>query len=136
MEEQNRSRSSGHGLRLLWKKYNVSGVPLKNSSLTIPGFTLKDPHCTKPGCEFTGGGKAGSCTDSVGTLSYPEILEIIKKGAKATTDTAAAVKQLVWDNDQWVSYDDDETFKMKVDFANKHCLGGYYTLSYYNWLSC
>lgn len=92
--------------------------------MTGTGFTLKDPQCTKPGCEFKGGGKAGPCNDSVGTLSYAEILDIIKKGAKATTDKKAAVKQIVWDHDQWVSYDDDETFKMKVDFANKRCLGG------------
>lgn len=26
--------------------------------------------------------------------------------------------------DQWVGYDDSETLKMKMDFANKHCLGG------------
>ena len=90
------------------------------------GFTLKDPQCTTPGCPFSGGGKGGPCTDSVGTLSYPEILEIIKKGAKPTTDKDAAVKQLVWDKDQWVSYDDAETFQKKVDFANKRCLGGYY----------
>ncbi|KAI1811897.1 hypothetical protein GGS20DRAFT_588043 [Poronia punctata] len=29
-----------------------------------------------------------------------------------------------WDNDQWVSYDDAETFKIKLDYANNLCLGG------------
>ena len=29
-----------------------------------------------------------------------------------------------WDSDQWVSYDDADTFKQKKDFANSRCLGG------------
>jgi chitinase len=35
-----------------------------------------------------------------------------------------AIKYLTWDSDQWVSYDDEETLKMKLDYANKLCLGG------------
>ncbi|KAI5279027.1 hypothetical protein KEM54_004394, partial [Ascosphaera aggregata] len=31
---------------------------------------------------------------------------------------------VTWGNNQWVSYDDSETFKLKLDYANKHCLGG------------
>ena len=41
-----------------------------------------------------------------------------------TLDKAAAVKQVVWDSDQWVSYDDAHTFKTKIDYANSKCLGG------------
>lgn len=41
-----------------------------------------------------------------------------------TLDKAAAVKQVVWDSNQWVSYDDGDTLKMKVDYANGKCLGG------------
>lgn len=29
-----------------------------------------------------------------------------------------------WDQDQWVSYDDSETFALKLEYANKLCLGG------------
>jgi hypothetical protein len=32
-----------------------------------------------------------------------------------------------WDNDQWVSYDDEETFKQKREFANSRCLGMFET---------
>jgi chitinase len=39
-------------------------------------------------------------------------------------DTDAAVKYLVFDNTQWISYDDSVTFKQKVDWANKVGLGG------------
>ncbi|KAJ9154789.1 Family 18 glycoside hydrolase [Pleurostoma richardsiae] len=36
----------------------------------------------------------------------------------------AAVKTIVWGDDQWVSYDDEDTFKVKADFAKSQCLGG------------
>ena len=42
-----------------------------------------------------------------------------------TLDKDAAVKQAVFDSNQWVSYDDSETLKLKVDYANSLCLGGY-----------
>lgn len=32
--------------------------------------------------------------------------------------------QITWDSNQWVSYDDSDTFKQKRDFANSRCLGG------------
>lgn len=39
-------------------------------------------------------------------------------------DKDAAVQIVTWDNDQWVSYDDAETFKLKLEYANNLCLGG------------
>ena len=88
------------------------------------GFTLTDPSCTTAGCPFNGGAKAGPCTGNAGTLSFAEIEDVIAGGGKVTLDKAAAVKQVVWDNNQWVSYDDGDTFKTKIDYANSKCLGG------------
>jgi len=34
------------------------------------------------------------------------------------------VKWITWSQNQWISYDDGDTFKQKVDFANSRCLGG------------
>lgn len=31
---------------------------------------------------------------------------------------------VTWDNDQWVSYDNNNTLKQKMDYANGLCLGG------------
>lgn len=88
-------------------------------------FTLKDPNCKTPGCPFSGGAIAGKCTSESGILSNAEIEDIISaKGLKPVLDRDAAVKYMSWDSDQWVSYDDDETFKMKMDYANGLCLGG------------
>lgn len=88
-------------------------------------FTLETPSCTAPGCGFSSGGNPGQCTQNSGTLSYPEIQSIIAAGgATVTLDQAAAVKQVVWDTNQWVSYDDAQTFQMKQQYANSKCLGG------------
>ena len=85
---------------------------------------MSDANCKTAGCPFSGGGAAGECTNSVGTLSFVEINRLIDDGADVSLDKDAAVKIVTWDNNQWVSYDDDETFKMKLDYANNLCLGG------------
>jgi chitinase len=53
-----------------------------------------------------------------------EIQAVIAAGGVVTLDSAAAVKQVVWDTNQWVSYDDADTFALKIDYANGKCLGG------------
>lgn len=88
-------------------------------------FTLADPGCKTAGCGFTAGGNPGRCSASAGTLMFNEIQEIIDAGdAVVTTDETAAVKIVTWGGNQWVSYDDEETLKAKVDYANNLCLGG------------
>ena len=87
-------------------------------------FTLTNPACMTAGCGFSAGANPGKCTNSAGTLSFAEIQRLVAGGATETLDQTAAVKQVVWDNNQWVSYDDADTFKMKIDYANKKCLGG------------
>ena len=112
-------------LDLLWR----NNVPAKKLNLGLGfygrSFQLADPGCSKPGCNFKGGGSPGSCTQNSGTLSYNEITDIIdQKKLKPIYDKESAVKYIVWDQDQWVSYDDEETFKQKIEFANKLGLGG------------
>ncbi|KAJ4009153.1 hypothetical protein NW752_009451 [Fusarium irregulare] len=112
------------GLELLWRNnINPERVVL---GLGFYGrsFTMKDPNCLEAGCEFKDGAKKGKCTGTEGVLSAHEITKIIKDGAKVTLDEKAGVKIVTWDSNQWVSWDDAETLKMKLDYANEHCLGG------------
>ncbi|KAF9874970.1 bacteriodes thetaiotaomicron symbiotic chitinase [Colletotrichum karsti] len=83
-------------------------------------FELTDPSCTKPGCPFRGGARPGPCSDTSGVLMHYEIQAILKQvpGVKPVHDTAAAVKYIVWDKNQWVSYDDKDTFQVKLAWAN------------------
>lgn len=94
----------------------LSGGFLPNKVLI--GFTLKDPSCKHAGCPFSEGGKGGECTGTPGVISAAEISKIIQNGAVMTLDPVAAVQVVTWDTDQWVSWDDVETLKMKVDYAN------------------
>ncbi|KAL7622471.1 hypothetical protein AAE478_007977 [Parahypoxylon ruwenzoriense] len=91
-----------------------------------PGFTMEDPACMTANCPFRNstGARPGACTNTSGVLSAAEINKIIANGAKVTLDPVAAVNIVTWDTDQWVSWDDTETLKTKVEFANSHCLGG------------
>jgi chitinase len=87
-------------------------------------FTMKDPSCMTAGCEFTEGARGGACTGTPGVLSAAEISQIIADGATMTLDEEAAVQIVTWDSNQWVSWDDAVTLQMKMDFANRRCLGG------------
>jgi chitinase len=86
------------------------------SSLTFQGFTLEDPNCKTPGCPFKkvdGGGAPGPCTNTSGILSAVEIRNQIKNGATVTFDSLSASEIVTWGSDQWVSYDDAKTLKLK-----------------------
>lgn len=113
------------GLDLLWRnKIDPSKVVL---GLGFYGrsFTLSDPTCTTPGCPFSGGANPGECTQTSGILSNSEIQAIIKQyDLTPVLDKEAAVKYIVWNTNQWVSYDDEETLELKRTYANSKCLGG------------
>jgi chitinase len=82
-------------------------------------FTLADPNCDTPGCPFKEAGIGGECTASPGILSYQEIMTIKKQyNLNAVLDTASGVNYIHWNTDQWVSYDDANTFATKIDYAN------------------
>lgn len=115
------------GLDLLWRSGVDPAKVVMGQGWYGRSFTLKDPSCNKPNgiCEFTAGGKAGPCSNAAGILDLEEIEDIIAKNdLKPVHDETAAVKWITWDSNQWVSYDDSETFKQKKDFADKRCLGG------------
>jgi chitinase len=89
-------------------------------------FTLADDSCTTPGCPFTAGGSPGPCTATSGYLAYYEIAEVLEANPSVVPvyDETAAVMYINWGDNQWVSYDNETTFKQKVDWANGIGLGG------------
>ncbi|TFK33711.1 glycoside hydrolase superfamily [Crucibulum laeve] len=113
-----------NALSLLWHNNIDPDNVVLGLSFYGQSFTLANPSCNTPGCVFTSVGQAGTCTQSVGTLSFAEIQCLVAEGAKVTTNTTVAVKMVTYNTNQWVSYDNTETFQMKIDFANSHCLGG------------
>ncbi|KAH7236571.1 oviduct-specific glycoprotein, partial [Fusarium tricinctum] len=88
------------------------------------GYTLADKSCNSLLCSFVGPSKKGKCTDSDGVMSLQEIKNLIEeKGLKPTYLQDSMMKQITWD-DQWIGYDDEETFAAKKAFADGLCFGG------------
>ncbi|KAB8349837.1 hypothetical protein FH972_023850 [Carpinus fangiana] len=112
-------------MQLLWRNNIDPSKVTLGMGFYGRSFTLSDPSCSAPGCPFNAGGTPGDCSQSAGTLNFAEIEDIISQYQPAVQfDETAAVKYINWNSDQWVSYDDQDTLKLKVDYANSHCLGG------------
>jgi chitinase len=107
-----------------------AGVDTKKVNVGIPyygrGYTVKDKNCMHTGCDQKGGNKQAACSeyDGDGFMSNNAIRGIIQeKGLKPKLIRDAAQKEITWD-DQWVAFDDEETVKLKTEWANTNCLGG------------
>ncbi|KAG9571281.1 glycoside hydrolase family 18 protein, partial [Aureobasidium melanogenum] len=89
-------------------------------------FTLASSSCTTPGCAFSGASNPGPCTQTGGYLAYYELESVLNNNPsiKPIHDEDAAVMYFVWNNNQWISYDNAATYKQKVDWANSVGLGG------------
>ncbi|GAD92334.1 succinate-semialdehyde dehydrogenase, putative [Paecilomyces variotii No. 5] len=112
-------------LDLLWNQGLSPGNVTLGLAYYGHTFTLTSNSCTKPGCAASGPGKAGSCSKAAGTLIDAEIDAIISQNnLKPVLEKTAAVKYITWGDKQWASYDDDETFALKKQYADKKCIGG------------
>lgn len=113
-------------VELLWR------VDVKPSQIALGfgfygrSFTLADSSCTKPGCAFSNASLPGVCTDTGGYLAYYEVQNILEENPdiEPVWDKDAAIKYFTWDTNQWISYDDADTFEQKVDWANDIGLSG------------
>ncbi|KAJ6503718.1 hypothetical protein C8R45DRAFT_973542 [Mycena sanguinolenta] len=83
-------------------------------------FELVSSSCTDPGCLSLVPHRP------VRTLTFSEIESIVSSVGtdQLVFDEKDAVKYLVYNDIDWVSYDDAQTFAMKVQFANDICVGG------------
>ncbi|GIK01365.1 hypothetical protein Aspvir_005399 [Aspergillus viridinutans] len=120
------------GLDLLWRARVPPSKVVMGMAFYGRSFRLKDPACNQPNgqCEFVyenGMGAApGPCSKASGILNLAEIQDIVyENNLTPYWDQKAMVKWITWDQDQWVSYDDEDTLRGKRDFAQYRCLGGY-----------
>jgi hypothetical protein len=88
-------------------------------------FTATSPGCLAPGCTYVSGAPRQPCSNEISVMIQSEIVDVMERtGAKPILNEKAAVKILTFDTNQWVAYDDEDTFKMKADFAREQCLSG------------
>ncbi|KAF7137044.1 hypothetical protein CNMCM5793_006895 [Aspergillus hiratsukae] len=114
-----------NALDLLWRNDIDSQKVVLGLAFYARAFTASDPGCLETGCLFASGANAGKCSHEVGILLNSEIMEIMDDGGlQSKLDEDAAVKILTYDTNQWLTYDDGDTFKLKTDFARSQCLGG------------
>ncbi|PYI36201.1 hypothetical protein BP00DRAFT_453217 [Aspergillus indologenus CBS 114.80] len=123
-------------VELLWRVGISPAKVVLGVGLYGRSFQLADPDCTAPGCPFGGAANPGECTDTAGILGYFEIMDILdgkttsgskKRSDKEVTlvhDEKDAVNYFVYNDDQWVSFDNNVTFQQKVSWANDIGLGG------------
>jgi len=115
-------------LDLLWRSKVAPEKVTMGLAWYGRSFVLKDSNCTTPNgvCEFSAAGFPGPCVEGPGTLSLWEIQDIIAaEKLTPVLDTTAAIKYVAYNKTtEWVSYDDEETIRLKQAFASKRCLGG------------
>jgi hypothetical protein len=114
----------GKALDLLWRNKIDSSKVVMGLAFYARAYTLADPSCVKPGCTFASGANQGNCSREVGILLNSEIDQIIADHQLSTTFYEDAAAQVAHWDDQWLSYDDEKTLKIKSDYAREQCLGG------------
>lgn len=90
-------------------------------------FTMADVHYHDPnaGCKFSTTGRPGDCSDTAGILTYAEIQSRNKTlNADTYYDTKSKTKYTTYNYDQWISYDDEESFTAKKKYLTSRCLSG------------
>lgn len=83
-------------LDLLWRNQIDPSKVVMGMGFYGRSFTLADPSCNTTGCPFPGGGNAGPCSASSGTLMYSEIGDILANGATVVEDKTAGVAIVTW----------------------------------------
>uniref|UniRef100_A0A2K5P7G0 Chitotriosidase-1 n=1 Tax=Cercocebus atys TaxID=9531 RepID=A0A2K5P7G0_CERAT len=101
------------------------GTPASKLILGMPtygrSFTLASPSDTRVGAPATGSGTPGPFTKEGGILAHYEVCSW--KGATKQRIQDQEVPYIFRDN-QWVGFDDVESFKTKVSYLKQKGLGG------------
>ncbi|KAI9146996.1 Killer toxin subunits alpha/beta [Paramyrothecium foliicola] len=120
-------RKIDEGLDLLWRNYVRPQNVVMGFGFYGRSFTMESPGCFEPNgvCRASDGGLAGSCTNEPGVLTYYEVASRNESGDVDTYyDAKNTVKYSVWNRDQWISIDDQQSFHDKLGKLSSKCLAG------------
>ena len=109
-------------LDLLWRS-NISPKKVTfGMAFYARSFTLANPACNGVACRVVSGGNAGKCSTTTGVLLHAEIADEVRtRGLTSTLHREAAVKS--W-GDQWVTFDDAATWRLKANIIRGQCIPG------------
>lgn len=112
-------------MNLLWRNDINPNKVVLGTGFYGRAFTATSPNCLSPGCTYESGAPRQPCSNEISVMIQSEIVDVMKRtGRTPTLDKEAAVKILTFDSNQWVAFDDEDTFKMKADFAREQCMSG------------
>ncbi|KAF7548173.1 hypothetical protein G7Z17_g7224 [Cylindrodendrum hubeiense] len=115
------------GLDLLWRNDIKPENVVLGFAFYGRSFTLADSSCHQPNgiCKFATGGTRGTCSGEAGILTYDEIASRNSTLDVATFyDPETTVKYNAFGGDQWISYDDGQSFHDKLVHLSERCLSG------------
>jgi chitinase len=113
-----------NAMDLLWRNDISPSKVVMGLAYYGRSFTLVDPACAEPGCTYRSGGNSGECSETIGFLLNSEIQNIISEDALTPTFYEEDAVKAIAFGDQWVSFDDEDTFKIRGDYAKSQCMGG------------
>ncbi|KAI8648702.1 Chitinase [Fusarium keratoplasticum] len=110
---------------LLWRNDIDPDKVVLGTGFYGRAFTASSPDCLAPGCTYESGAPRQRCSNEVSVMIQSEIVDVMNRtGSKPVLNKEAAVKILTFDSNQWVAYDDEDTFQSKADFAREQCMSG------------
>ncbi|KAL8942162.1 MAG: hypothetical protein Q9216_001809 [Gyalolechia sp. 2 TL-2023] len=113
------------GFDLLWRNGVKPNKVVMGFAFYGRSFTMSDIRCSEPGCTFSTSGQPGSCTNTGGILTYSELSSRNSSlDVRTFYDQKSTVKYNVFNNNQWISYDDAQSFVDKKKYLTSRCLGG------------
>lgn len=88
-------------------------------------YVLSDESCATEGCDFVSP-STGGCGGSNGFMPYFTIEEYVESGNYKSLywNPKTGTAELFVDKDLYVSYDNDESYTVKYDFATQSCFRG------------
>lgn len=95
------------------------GMPLYGQSFRLEKESENGLNAKAPGP-----GEAGEFTGAAGFLAYYEICHNIKNGWTVVKDPQHRMGPYAYKGNQWVSFDDKETIRLKSEYIRKMNLGG------------
>ncbi|KRX99249.1 putative chitinase 3 [Trichinella pseudospiralis] len=107
--------------------YHLRGMPKKKIIIGIPtygrGWTIQNKTNAEIGALSVGPSLPTKYIRSPGVCAYYEICQMIKAGGQRYWDEESRTPYLVHNN-QWFTYDDEQSFKEKLNWLKREEFGG------------